>query len=83
MGGWCFYLDSEKQHKEASVRGYINWETGAMACVWQLCDSAHALHMHIPVPYHAETLVWRGSSGDCGDHQHQVAPPSRMHERTG
>lgn len=37
-GRMMLYLDSEKQHKEASVRGYINWETGAMACVWQLCD---------------------------------------------
>ena len=34
-------------------------ETGAMARVWPLCGSAHALHMHIPVPFHAETLVCR------------------------
>ena len=55
-------------------------ETGAMARVWPLCGSAHALHMHIPVPYHAETLIWRGNSGDCGDHQ--VGPP-HLHEHTG
>ena len=79
-GRMVLYLDSEKQHKEASVRGYINWRQ-VQWLVCGRCDSAHALHMHIPVPYHAETLVWRGSSGDCGDHQ--VAPPSGMHERTG
>ena len=54
-------LDSEKQHKGANVEGYINrrlvqW---LLAGVWPLCGSAHALHMHIPVPFHAETLVCR------------------------
>ena len=40
-GRMVLYLDSEKQHKEASVRGYINWRQ----VQWLVCGRSVTLLM--------------------------------------
>jgi hypothetical protein len=50
----------EKQHKGSKCWRLYKSEAGAMALVCvpaHPCGSAHARHMHIPVPYHADSVV--------------------------